>query len=129
MFENKLGITSVVEFAKEEERITKLKALELFDTNKINEFEVGTTKGLSDIHKYLFSDVYEFAGKIRDVNLVKGNFRFAPAMYLKDALSKIDNMPEDNFDDIIKKYIEMNVAHPFREDNESLGQNKLAFSN
>lgn len=102
MFENKLGITSVVEFAKEEERITKLKALELFDTNKINEFEVGTTKGLSDIHKYLFSDVYEFAGKIRDVNLVKGKFRFAPAMYLKDALSKIDNMPEDNFDDIIK---------------------------
>ena len=117
MLENKLGITNEVELAKEEERITKLKALELFDTEKINEFEVGTTKGLTDIHKYLFSDVYEFAGRVRDVNIAKGNFRFAPAMYLKEALSKIDNMPEDNFDNIIKKYIEMNVAHPFREGN------------
>ena len=117
MLENKLGITNEVELNKEEERITKLKALELFDTNKINDFEVGTTKGLSDIHKYLFSDVYEFAGKIRDMNLSKGNFRFAPSMYLKEALDKIDNMPEDNFDNIINKYIEMNVAHPFREGN------------
>ena len=117
MLENKLGITNEIELAKEEERITKLKALELFDTGKINDFEVGTTKGLSDIHKYLFSDVYEFAGKIRDVNLAKGNFRFAPAMYLEDALNKIDNMPENDFDSIIKKYIEMNVAHPFREGN------------
>jgi len=117
MLENKLGITNDIELAKEEERITKLKALELFDTNKINEFEVGTTKGLVDIHKYLFSDVYDFAGKVRDVNLAKGNFRFAPAMYLKEALDKIDNMPEDNFDNIIKKYIEMNIAHPFREGN------------
>ena len=117
MLENKLGITNEVELAKEEERITKLKALELFDTNKSNEIEVGTTKGLIDIHKYLFSDVYEFAGKVRDVNLAKGNFRFAPAMYLKEALNKIDNMPEDNFDNIIRKYIEMNVAHPFREGN------------
>ena len=117
MLENKLGITNEVELAKEEERITKLKALDLFDTGKINDFEIGTTKGLSDIHKYLFSDVYEFAGKIRDVNLAKGNFRFAPAMYLEDALNKIDNMPENNFDNIIKKYIEMNVAHPFREGN------------
>ena len=117
MLENKLGITNEVELSKEEERLTKLKALELFDTNKINEFEVGTTKGLCDIHKYLFSDVYEFAGKIRDVNLAKGNFRFAPAMYLEEALKKIDNMSEDNFDDIIKKYIEMNIAHPFREGN------------
>ena len=117
MLENKLGITNEVELAKEEERITKLKALELFDTGKINDFEIGTTKGLSDIHKYLFSDVYEFAGKIRDVNLAKGNFRFAPTMYLEDALNKIDNMPENNFDNIIKKYIEMNVAHPFREGN------------
>ena len=115
MLENKLGITNAIELSKEEERITKLKALELFDTNKINEFEVGTTKGLCDIHKYLFSDIYEFAGKIRDVNLAKGSFRFAPAMYLKDALKKIDTMPEDTFDDIVKKYIEMNVAHPFRE--------------
>ena len=117
MLENKLGITNEVELAKEEERITKLTAIELFDTNKINEFEVGTTKGLTDIHKYLFSDVYNFAGEVRDVNLAKGNFRFAPAMYLEDALNKIDNMPEDNFDNIIKKYIEMNVAHPFREGN------------
>lgn len=117
MLENKLGITNDIELAKEEERITKLKALELFDINKINEFEVGTTKGLVDIHKYLFSDVYDFAGKVRDVNLAKGNLRFAPAMYLKEALDKIDNMPEDNFDNIIKKYIEMNIAHPFREGN------------
>ncbi|MBR4230871.1 MAG: Fic family protein [Bacilli bacterium] len=117
MLENKLGITNVVELAKEEERITKLKALELFDTNKIDKFEVGTTKGLVDIHAYLFSDVYDFAGKVRDVNLAKGNFRFAPAMYLKEALNKIDNMPQDNFDNIIEKYIEMNVAHPFREGN------------
>ena len=117
MLNNKLGITNEIELSKEEEKITKLKALELFDTNKINEFEVGTTKGLCDIHKYLFSDIYEFAGKIRDVNLAKGSFRFAPAMYLEEALKKIDDMPEDNFDDIIKKYIEMNVAHPFREGN------------
>ena len=89
MLNNKLGITNEIELNKEEERITKLKALELFDTNKINEFEVGTTKGLCDIHKYLFSDVYEFAGKIRDVNLAKGNFRFAPAMYLEEALKKL----------------------------------------
>lgn len=117
MLENKLGITNEVELSKEEERITKLKAMELFDTNKINEFEVGTFKGLSDIHKYLFSDVYDFAGVMRDVNIAKGNFRFAPAMYLEEALNKIDNMPQDNFDNIIKKYIEMNVAHPFREGN------------
>ena len=117
MLNNKLDITNEIELSKEEERITKLKALELFDTNKINEFEVGTTKGLCDIHKYLFSDIYEFAGKIREVNLAKGSFRFAPAMYLEEALKKIDDMPDDNFDDIIKKYIEMNVAHPFREGN------------
>ena len=117
MLENKLGITNEIELSKEEERITKLKALELFDTKKINEFEVGTIKGLSDIHKYLFSDIYEFAGKVRKVNLAKNNFRFAPAIYLEDALKKIDNMPQDNYDNIIKKYIEMNVAHPFREGN------------
>lgn len=117
MLENKLGITNDIELAKEEERITKLKALELFDTNKINEFEVGTTKGLCDIHKFLFSDIYSFAGKIREVNLTKGNFRFAASMYLKDVLSKIDAMTEDTSEDIIKKYIEMNIAHPFREGN------------
>jgi len=117
MLENKLGITNEVELSKEEERITKIKALELFDTNKINEFEVGTFKGLSDVHKFLFFDIYDFAGEIRDVNLAKGNFRFAPIMYLEEALKKIDTMPQDNFDNIIKKYIEMNIAHPFREGN------------
>ena len=117
MLENKLGITSELELSKEEERITKLKALELFDTNKINEIEVGTFKGLTEIHKYLISDIYEFAGKVRDVNLAKGNFRFAPAIYLEEALKKIDSMPQDNYENIIKKYIEMNVAHPFREGN------------
>jgi len=117
MLENKLGITNEIELAKEEERITKLKALELFDTNKINEFEVGTTKGLCDIHRFLFNDIYSFAGEIRETNLSKGNFRFAASMYLKDILSKIDFMPEDSFEDIIKKYIEMNIAHPFREGN------------
>ena len=117
MLENKLNITNEVELAKEEERITKLKALELFDTNEINDFEVGTTKGLCDIHRFLFSDIYSFAGEIRKVNLAKGNFRFAASMYLKEVLSKIDSMPEDNFEDIIKKYIEMNIAHPFREGN------------
>lgn len=117
MLENKLGITNEIELAKEEERITKLKALELFDTNKINEFEVGTFKGLSNIHKYLFSDIYDFAGKIRTDNLAKGNFRFASAIYLEDVLSKIDNMEESSFENIIKKYVEMNIAHPFREGN------------
>ena len=117
MLENKLGITNEVELSKEEERVTKLKALELFDTNKINEIEVGTFKGLAEIHKFLFSDIYEFAGKVRDVNLAKGNFRFAPAIYLEEALKKIDSMPQDNYENIIKKYIEMNVAHPFREGN------------
>ena len=117
MLENKLNITNEIELAKEEERITKLKALELFDTNKINEFEVGTTKGLCDIHSFLFSDIYSFAGEVREVNLAKSNFRFAASMYLKDVLNKIDAMPEDTFEDIIKKYIEMNIAHPFREGN------------
>ena len=117
MLENKLNITNEAELAKKEERITKLKALELFDTNKINEFEVGTTKGLCDIHKFLFSEIYLFAGEVREVNLAKGNFRFAAAMYLKDVLFKIDSMPENTFEDIIKKYIEMNIAHPFREGN------------
>ena len=117
MLENKLKITNEIELAKEEERITKIKALELFDTNKINEFEVGTTNGLCDIHRFLFGDIYSFAGEIREVNLAKGNFRFAASMYLKDVLSKIDAMTEDTFEDIIKKYIEMNIAHPFREGN------------
>ena len=117
MLENKLGITNSVDLAHEEERITKLKALELFDTNKIDEFEIGTFKGLSCIHKYLFDDIYSFAGKIRKENIAKGNFRFASCMYLEEILHKIDNMPQDTFENIIKKYVEMNIAHPFREGN------------
>ena len=117
MLENKLGITNSVDLAHEEERITKLKALELFDTNKIDEFEIGTFKGLTCIHKYLFDDIYSFAGKIRKENIAKGNFRFASCMYLEDILHKIDNMPQDTFENIIKKYVEMNIAHPFREGN------------
>ena len=115
--DNKLGITNQSELAREEEKITKLKALELFDSKKINDFEVGTFKGLSQIHRYLFEDVYSFAGEIRKVNIAKGNFRFASVLYLEDILKKIDNMPQDNFDNIISKYVEMNVAHPFREGN------------
>ena len=117
MLENKLGITNLVELAKEEERITKAKALELFDTNKINEIEVGTFNGLSQIHKFLFEDVYYFAGKLRNENIAKGNFRFVPCIYLTAALSKIDEMPQNTFDEIVDKYVEMNVAHPFREGN------------
>ena len=117
MLENKLGITNFLDLAHEEERITKLKALELFDTNKIDEFEIGTFRGLACIHKYLFDDIYSFAGKIRKENIAKGNFRFASCMYLEDILHKIDNMPQDTFENIIKKYVEMNIAHPFREGN------------
>lgn len=117
MLENKLGINSSVELANEEERITKLKALELFDTGKIDEFEVGTFKCLSNIHEYLFGEIYFFAGKIRKENIAKGNFRFASSMYLEDILNKIDDMPQDSFENIIKKYVEMNIAHPFREPN------------
>lgn len=117
MLENKLGIKNQSELANEEERITKLKALELFDTNKIEEFEVGTYKGLSDIHKFLFDDIYYFAGKIRKENIAKGNFRFASSLYLNDVLNRIDSMPQNTFDEIIKKYVEMNIAHPFREGN------------
>ena len=114
--DNKLGITNQSDLAREEKN-TKLKALELFDSKKINDFEVGTFKGLSQIHRYLFEDVYSFAGEIRKVNIAKGNFRFASVLYLEDILKKIDNMPHDNFDNIISKYVEMNVAHPFREGN------------
>lgn len=117
MLENKLDITNEVELAKEEERITKLKALELFDTKKINEFEVGTFNGLSQIHEFLFNDVYYFAGKIRNDNIAKGNFRFASSLYLEEILSKINEMPQTTFEEIIEKYVEMNIAHPFREGN------------
>ena len=100
-----------------EELSSKKRALELFETGKINNFEVGTTTGLQQIHHFLFQDVFDFAGKIRTVDLAKGNFRFAPAIYLKDTLKTIDNLPENTYDEIIKKYVEMNSAHPFREGN------------
>lgn len=117
MLKNILGITNEVELSKEEERITKLKALELFDSNKINEIEVGTFEGLSKIHNFLFKDIYEFAGKIRTDNIAKGNFRFASVLYLKDILRRINEMPQNTYDEIIEKYVEINVAHPFREGN------------
>ena len=114
---NKLGITDSAKLAGEEEKITKKKALELFDKKIIDTFEVGTFKGLQEIHKYLFEDVYEFAGKIRDENISKGNFRFAPVMYLKEALKNIDKITQKTYDEIIEKYVEMNACHPFREGN------------
>ena len=117
LLKNKLGLNNEIELAKEEERITKLKAIELFETGKLEEFEVGTFQGLSQIHKCLFEEIYEFAGKIRTENISKSNFRFASSMYLEEALKKIDKMPQSNFDEIIEKYIEMNIAHPFREGN------------
>ena len=104
-------------FAREEERVSKKKAQELFDTGLIDSFEVGTFRGLAQIHAYLFSELYDFAGKLRTVNLAKGSFRFAPVMYLQAALDKIEQMPQDSFDHIMEKYVEMNVAHPFREGN------------
>ena len=114
---NKLGIEDQMELAREEEKITKLKAIKLFETGELNSFEIGTFAGLAQIHKYLFEDVYDFAGKIRKENISKSNFRFASAMYLEEALKQIDKMPQSNFDEIIEKYIEMNIAHPFREGN------------
>lgn len=115
--ENKLGITDSAELARTEEKISKQKALQLFELNLLDTFEVGTFKGLAQIHKYLFEDIYDFAGKIRKVNIAKGNFRFVPLMYLEAALKNIDAMPQNTFDEIIEKYVEMNIAHPFREGN------------
>ena len=115
--QNKLGLTDELELAREEERISKQKARALYDTGLLNTFPVGTFAGLAMIHKYLFEDIYEFAGQMRTVNIAKGNFRFAPVMYLRPALESIDQMPQSTFDEIIEKYVEMNVAHPFREGN------------
>lgn len=117
MLENKLGITSSVELARAEEKISKKKALELFEKGLLNRLETGTFAALAQIHSYLFDEIYAFAGEIRTVNLAKGNFRFAPVMYLKGALENIDKMPQSTFDEIIEKYVEMNIAHPFREGN------------
>lgn len=102
---------------KDEELLSKKRSIELWDNNLINEMEVGTVKGLQDIHRYLFQDIFEFAGEIRNVNLAKGNFRFAPILFLNENLKIIEKMPENNFDEIIDKYVEMNIAHPFREGN------------
>ena len=115
--QNKLGLTDELELAREEERISKQKALALYDTGLLDTFPVGTFAGLAMIHKYLFEDIYEFSGQMRTVNIAKGNFRFAPVMYLRPALESIDRMPQSTFDEIIEKYVEMNVAHPFREGN------------
>lgn len=117
MIENKLGIKNSPELAREEERISKKKAAELFDSDALDSFEAGTFSSLAEIHRILFSDIYDFAGKIRDVNIAKGNFRFAPVIYLEESLCKIEKMPQSDFNEIIEKYVEMNVAHPFREGN------------
>ena len=115
--ENKLGLTDSAELAREEERISKKKAVWLFESGTLDALPAGRFETLKTIHKYLFEDIYEFAGKIRTVNLAKGNFRFAPLMYLEAALTNIDKMPQSTFDEIVEKYVEMNIAHPFREGN------------
>lgn len=120
--ENKLGITNSAELAVEEERLSKLRAEELFERGLLDTFEVGTFTGLAQIHKYLFDEVYDFAGQLRTVNIAKGNFRFAPVLYLKSALDDISKMPQSTFDEIIEKYVEMNVAHPFRDGNGRTGR-------
>ena len=115
--ENKLGLTNAADLARAEERISKKKALELFESGLLDKLEAGKFSTLQAIHKYLFEDIYDFAGELRTVNLAKGNFRFAPLIYLEAALANIDKMPQSTFDEIIEKYVEMNIAHPFREGN------------
>ncbi len=115
--ENKLGIINSADLAREEEKISKKKAIELFEKGLLDKLEAGKFSALKEIHKYLFEDIYDFAGEIRTVNISKGNFRFAPLMYLEAALQNIDKMPQSTFDEIVEKYVEMNIAHPFREGN------------
>lgn len=117
MLKNKLGITDAAELAREEERISKKRAAELFESGYLDGLQAGTYRTLAEIHKYLFGQIYDFAGKRRDVNLAKGNFRFAPVMYLDAALKNIEKMPQGTFEEIVEKYVEMNIAHPFREGN------------
>ena len=114
MLENKIGILNSADLAREEERISKKKAIELFESGMLNNLDAGKFSSLQAIHKYLFEDIYDFAGEIRTVNISKGNFRFAPVMYLEAALGNIDKMPQSTFDEIVEKYVEMNIAHPFR---------------
>lgn len=115
--QNKLGITDSAELARIEEKISKKKAVELFESDELKKYRAGTFEMLAFIHRYLFSEIYDFAGKMREVNLAKGNFRFAPVMYLKAAVENVERMPQSTFDEIIEKYVEMNIAHPFREGN------------
>ena len=117
ILENKLGITDSLELARQEEKISKKKAVELFESGRLDSMQAGTVDSLKKIHQILFEDIYEFAGKIRTVNLAKGNFRFAPVMYLQPSLNHIEQMPQSDFEQIIEKYVEMNIAHPFREGN------------
>ena len=117
VLENKLNLTSSAELAKMEEKLSKKKAVELFESGLLENLEAGKFSSLAAIHKFLFEDIYDFAGQVRDVNIAKGNFRFAPVIYLKEALENIDKMPQGTFDEIVAKYVEMNVAHPFREGN------------
>lgn len=117
VLKNKLGIDNSSELAREEEKISKAKAVALYENNMVNEDEIGKFSGLAKIHEFLFGGIYDFAGKVRTVNIAKGNFRFAPVMYLQSALEHIDEMPQSTYDEIIEKYVEMNIAHPFREGN------------
>lgn len=114
---NKLNVTNQAALDRAEEKLSKQKAKKLYDSGKIDEIEVGTFKGLAEIHEFLFSEIYDFAGNIRTVNIAKGNFQFAPVMYLEHSLKHIDQLPQTSFEEIIKKYVEMNIAHPFREGN------------
>ena len=116
-FENKLGITDSAQLAREEEKISKAKAKELFESGILDSLHPGTYVTLARIHEFLFDEIYDFAGKMRTVNIAKGNFRFAPLMYLQVSLENIDKMPQSSYDEIIEKYVEMNIAHPFREGN------------
>ena len=117
VLKNKLNIANQVELNREEEKISKEKAIKLFDSGVIDTIKAGTVEGLQQIHQFLFEDIYDFAGAIRDVNISKGNFLFAPVMYLEQALQNIEKMPQSTFDEIVEKYVEMNIAHPFREGN------------
>lgn len=117
ILENKLGITDPAELAREEERISKTRAKEMFETGYLDTLEPGTFEALTKIHKYLFEEIYEFAGNLRKVNIAKGNFRFTPIAYLSEAIKNIEKMPQTTYEEIIEKYVEMNISHPFREEN------------